>query len=75
MIGAIVELWSPAINFVELQEDAWSGLVVGEVVFLDTRTPGADVHVTYFPSWWGKLEIAIMDVWSRTSFFVVSFIR
>lgn len=62
MIRTVVKVRLPPEDLVQLQEDARSRLVVGEVVLLNAGAPGADVDVANLARAGGEVEVTVEDV-------------
>jgi len=62
----VVVLWYPAVDLVELEENAGRTLVVAVVVFLGTGRPRLDVHVANLTLRRWLVVVAVVDVLTTT---------
>lgn len=60
--GIVVVLRYPAVDLVELQEDARRTLVVAVVVLLGARRPRLDVHIAHLTLRRRLVVVAVVDV-------------
>lgn len=58
----VVVLGDPAVDLVQLQEDAGRALVVVVVVLLHARRPALNVHVAHLTLWRRLLVVAVVDI-------------
>lgn len=73
-IRARIEVGLPREDLVQLEEDAGSRLVVGEVVVFHAGPPGADVDIAHLVRGGRQLEVAVVDVLACSCFLAVSFV-